>query len=180
MSGSLCGTRYSNCSAALNLTTVVMSFPYFVLLYRFIYSGTRNSNCFGAFDLISFVMSFPDFFLLYCFIQSGTRDSNCYGARNLISVSCGSFCSFMFCAVFALLLSYSQRPSAHKIRTIMCTLCAPLFLSINRRHKYVQKYVILTNFQYKHSKHATPVKSVAGQIRISLYFPTNFRNKREN
>ena len=62
-----------------------------------------------------------------------------------------------FYIVFALLFTYSERPSAHKIPSILRTLCASLLLSINMGHKYVQKYVILTNFQYKHSTYVTPV-----------------------
>ena len=78
---------------------------------------------------------------------------------------------YKFYIVFVLLFIYSERPSAHKIPSILRTLCASLLLSINMGHKYVQKYVILTNFQYKHSTHVTPVKSVVGQVRITLFFP---------
>lgn len=117
MSSSLCGTRDSTLSEALDITSVVMSLPYFVFLY--------------------------------CFSYTGTRDSNCSGALDFISVFCGSFCSIvLFYIVFAMYLWYSGRPSAHKIWTSMGTLCASLFLSINRSNKYVLKYVILIYCQY--------------------------------
>jgi hypothetical protein len=56
-------------------------------------------------------------------------------------VSC-SFSSFFFLfIVFALLFTYSERPSAHKIPSILRTLCASLLLSINMGHKYVCRKV---------------------------------------
>jgi len=117
-------------------------------------------------------MFFPDFVLLHCFILCRTRDSNCSGSLDLIFVSCGSFCSFvLFYIVFALLFSYSERPSAHKIRSILRTLCVPLLLSIKYGSQICTKICYFSQFQYNHSKHVTPVKSVAGQVRISLFFP---------
>ena len=83
----------------------------------------------------------------FCMILCKTRDYNCSGALDLIFVSCGSFCSFvLFSIVFALFQS-------DLLLTKSVLFCV---------HKYVQKYVILTNFHYKHSTYVTPVKSVVG------------------